>query len=225
MAIARNFHHLHPNPVKREWALVRFGVLIPFLAILSLTVGCVSTMRAQSSRPVRVEPLDIILQTDAASFGLANLGVFPFMTPHYAVGAGKEVTDFYLAELLRVGMFRQLTLIPHFVKTDEEAVWWGRRQGCDLVMKSEITYLMDGSGGMPTHLQTSIRIIDVRSGMPRWNLRQKAYSEPGPDVDLVWTTISGSPAQRYRLLARSLAEQLSEYFNSSAASQAKTYKK
>jgi hypothetical protein len=169
--------------------------------------------------------MDIILQTDAASFGLARLGMLPFSTPQYAVGAGKEVTEFYRAELLRVGIFRELVMIAHSVKTDEEAVWWGRREGCDLVMRPVITYLMDGSGGLPTHLQTSIQILDVRTGRLRWSLNQKAYSEPGPDVDLFWTTIPGSPAQRYRLLARSLAEQLSDYFYSFATKQAKTDKK
>lgn len=215
----KNFRHRYPS--KTQGALVRFGVLIPLLAILSLAVGCASSLSAKSGRPIRVEPLDVMLQTDAASFGLASLGIFPFLAPQYAAGASKEVTDLYWAELLREGVFSRLIMIPRLVKSDGEALWWGRHEGCDLVMKPEITYFLDGSGALPTRMETSIQILDVRSGKLLWNLRQKVYSEPGADVDLFWHTIPGSPAQRYHLLARALAEQLSQYFRASSVGPAK----
>lgn len=206
---------------KPDRALSRFGILAVLLSVLSLSAGCAGSLHAKSSRPVRVEPMDIMLQTDAASFGLAGLGIFPFSAPHYAGDAGKDITDQYWGELLAKGVFRQLKIIPHAVGNDEEAVWWGRREDCDLVMVSKIKYFMDGSGGLPTQLETNVRIIDVRSGRLLWDLEQKAYSDPGPDVDLFWTTIPGSPAQRCRLLAKSLARQLADYLSSPLEGQKK----
>ena len=223
MVIARNCRRLYSG--KWEWNFVRYIIPIFILSFLGAAVGCSTAFRANSSRPIHVEPLDVMLQTDAASFGLANVGIFPFAAPRYALEAGKELADLFSGELLRTGMFRRLILIPRDVKTHEEAIWWGRHESCDLVIKPEITYLLDGSGGLPTQLQTSIVILDVRSGKPLWSLRQKAYSEPGPDVDLFWTTIPGSPAQRYRLLAGALAEQFSGYLSSSVQNQTRMRKK
>lgn len=195
-----------------RWRLAgKPGMLMCIGLIMCNMVGCGSPIRAKSSRPVRVEPMEIILQSDATSYGLARLGVLPFVAPGYAPGAEKEITNAYWQEILRGGIFLQPVLISRPVKTDGEAIWWGRHEGCDLVMNSAITYFMDGTGALPTRLETSIQILDVRSGKVLWKLRQKAYSEPGPDVDLFWTTIPGSPAQRYYLLAKSLAEQLLQY--------------
>lgn len=217
------------HDLRKQWAsggtYGSFSMTVFIMVSVAILTGCASSMPAKSGSPVKVEPMEIILQSDSASYGLAKLGVLPFSAPQYAPAAEKDVTDFYWQEMVRQGAFRELRMIPHSIKTETEALWWGRQEGCDLVMKPTITYLLDGSGGLPTQLETSIQIIDVRSGRTLWNVRQKAYSEPGADLDLFWTTIPGSPAQRYRFLARALAEQFSLYTISSLSGQSKSPKK
>ena len=102
-------------------------------------------------------------------------------------------------------------MIPRPAETEEEAIWWGRQQGCDLVMKSTVLYYMDGTGNVPTQLKTRIQILDVRSGSTLWLVEQEASSEPGMDLEAGWVTVSGAPAQRCRVLARVMAGQFSMY--------------
>jgi hypothetical protein len=186
-----------------------------FVAILVSSLagaaGCVSQMRAQSTRPVRCEPVEAFVRSNSAGYATARMGVLYFAVPNYAVSAEREVTPIYVEELIRSGAFSQVELIPRYVRTDDEAIWWGRHERCDLVMESEILYLLSGSGTMPTQLEIRIQIIDTRTGAVLWDMRQKAFSEPGPDIDLTWHTLSGQPAQKYRALARALAEQLSGF--------------
>lgn len=188
------------------------GLLI--LVLMGSLAAC-TTLPDKSTRPVVVEPLTILLQTDISGFRPATLGVFPLLPPPYAPDASRNVTDLYWGQLQRYGVFQRMTAIARFVRTSEEALWWGRQEGCDLVLRGEISYLMDGTGGMPTELRTSIEIIDVRSGKPLWNLRQTARSRPGADLNFVWITIPGGNAQRHLVLASFLAEQLAAYLSSS----------
>jgi hypothetical protein len=179
--------------------------------ILFVTGGCATIMPVQTDRPVVCAPLEIFIQAPSSVFQHAKVAVLPFDAPDYAPGVGNQVAETFAREFLRRGVFSQAMAIPFYAKSDEEAIGLGRREGFDLVVRSSILYLLDGSGAQPTHLETSIRILDVRSGKTLWYLKQKAFSEPGPDVDLFWTTFSGSPAQRYDILAKALAEQLSMY--------------
>lgn len=191
------------------------------VALVGMVAGCVTQMRGVSGRPVVVQPLDIILQTDATNFGLAKVGILPFTSPHYAPGIGKGVTETYWQELMQGGVFRSFVRLPQVVKNEQDALWWGRHDNCDLVIWPTVTYLLDGTGGLPTHLHTAIQILDVRSGTPLWIINQKAYSEPGPDIDLVWHSLPGSPAQRHSALTKALAEQFSGYFTDSVVKQSK----
>ncbi len=169
-------------------------------------------MQAKSNRPVLCEPIEVLIHADPLVFRRAKLAVLPFDAPDYAAGVGTRIAAIYVQELLRRGAFAQPMAMPYSAGSDEEAILMARRENFDLVMRSQIEYLLDGSGAMPTHLDTNVRILDVRSGRTLWSLKQKAFSEPGPDVDLFWTTFSGSPAQRYELLSKALAEQFSVYF-------------
>ena len=130
-----------------------------------------------------------------------------FSAPPYAAGAVDEMTSIFWQELLKSGIFAQIELIPHGTGSAEEALWLARSARCDLVMQSAIVYLLDGSGAQPTRIRVSTRILDVRTGTALWVLGQEALSQPGQDIDLFWTTISGKPAQRASTLAKTLAEQ------------------
>ena len=172
--------------------------------------GCMGALQATSPRPVHCEPPQVLMQTDFARYRQSRLGILLFEVPPYASEAAPEVTDAYYRELLSTGLFRTVKILPYTVKNDQEALWWARSEGWDLLMRSGIQYLLDGSGALPTHIEVRTRILDVRTGQPIWEVLQKAYSEPGADVDLFWTTVPGKPAQRYRLLSSALGVQLAQ---------------
>ena len=185
--------------------------IIAVMACLAGVAGCVSQMRAESSRPVQCKPIEAFVQSNGLSYAAARLGVFYAREPDHAVGISREVTSMYADELVKNGVFSQVKLIPYTARTAEEVIWWGRQEGCDLVMESEIVYLLTGSGTMPTKLGMRVRIIDTRTGGTLWDLQQWAFSEPGRDMDLFWHTVSGQSAQRHGALAKALAEQLPRY--------------
>jgi hypothetical protein len=200
--------------------------VLAFLSVCLVALGlagCFTTMKAYSQRPVQCMPVEVYLKTDTERYVNGVLGIFPFTAPEYAAAAANELRSVYYRELVQDGVFRQVKLMYQVVGSDTEAVWLGRREGCDLVMLGSILYLLDGSGAAPTRLQVGGRILDVRSEGPVWNIKQEAYSEPGPDVDLVWTTISGEPAQRYHALAEVLAEQFSQFLMEPIANKGKGF--
>ena len=181
--------------------------IVQLICLSSILLGCASTFRGEPQRPVNCTPMEIFARADAGSYSSAKVGIFPFSTPHYAAEAAHELTTIYYEETLRNGIFKQVVVIPHEVRSDGEAIWWGRREQCSLVMIPTLSYMIDGSGALTNQLVVAIRIVDTRSGKLLWYFTQKASSAPGADIDLVWSTIPGQPARGYRALARFLAQQ------------------
>jgi len=169
--------------------------------------GCAATFRAESRRPIEDAALEVFVRADGNRYRSAKIGIFSFSAPSYAAAAEYELATIYWQEILRSGLFKQVVLIPHRVESDGEAIWWGRRERCDLIMMPQIVHMIDGSGALTNRLEVGVRILDTRSGQLLWAFRQKASSNPGPDIDLYWTTIAGQSAQGYRNLARLLARQ------------------
>jgi len=200
---------LGPRKDRDVIGLTARGILALLCVGLGLW-GCMGALPAKSPRPIQCEPPQVLMQTDFTRYRQSRLGILLFEVPPYASEAAPDVTDAYYRELLRTGLFRTVKILPYPVKNDQEALWWARSEGWDLLMRSDIQYLLDGSGALPTQIEVCTRILDVRTGQPIWEVRQKAYSEPGADVDLFWTTVPGKPAQRYRLLSSALGAQLAQ---------------
>ncbi|MFZ2448142.1 MAG: hypothetical protein WAW37_17430 [Syntrophobacteraceae bacterium] len=179
------------------------------LAVIALSGanGCYySQVKAVSTRPVE-GGMEVIVHSAIERHLMDTIGVFPFDSPPETNGVSEKVTAAYEAQLIRMRPFREVRPIRYAVKSDAEALWYGRNAGCDLVMASSISYAMDGSGTMPTRLTIRNRILDARTGMVLWDIKQKAFSNPGADIDLCWTTVSGQPAQRLEELGDTLARQ------------------
>ncbi len=69
----------------------------------------------------------------------------------------------FQARLLQRRPFREVKALPYEVKSDAEALWYARSEGCELAMVPVLLYMMDGTGGMPTKLVVRIRILDART--------------------------------------------------------------
>jgi hypothetical protein len=186
------------------------GILI-FLAMSSLSACIVSRMQAQEeARPVAAG-MEVIAHSAIEQHVMHTLGMFPFSSPPEVANSCEKITADFQERLLQRRPFRNVKALPYPVRSDTEALWYGRSEGCDLVLIPVILYLMDGTGAMPTRLVIRTRILDVRTGSTLWDIKQDALSEPGPDIDLTWTTVSGAPAQRYHKLADDLAVRFADF--------------
>ncbi|MEN6439352.1 MAG: hypothetical protein ABFD97_12320 [Syntrophobacter sp.] len=173
--------------------------------------GCIySRVRGDAERPVNVD-MEVMAQSAIEQHTMNSAGLFPAEAPVEAAAISEKFTSVLHAQLLRARPFREIRMIPRQAKSDAEALWYARNEGCDLIILPSILYLADGSGAMPTRLVARIRILDARTGMVFWDVKQIARSVPGPDLDFTWTTISGEPAKRFPELAEKLARDFTLY--------------
>ncbi|MCE5335882.1 MAG: hypothetical protein LLG06_14970 [Desulfobacteraceae bacterium] len=186
------------------------GIPCVMLALCCLT-GCIaSQLKGKTDRPIESD-LQIYTQSSIGSHLMDVFGLFPFSSPPEFESTTPEITAAFQARILQLRPFREVKILPYAVKSSSEALWYGRNEGCDLVMMPEVLYRMDGTGNLPTTLVVRVRIFDARTGKLLWDIKQKALSEPGHDIDLTWNTIAGAPAQRARELADELAYKFAEY--------------
>lgn len=189
----------------------RLLVTVIILLAVSGTGGCLVTQLQDSSkRPVEAG-MEVFVHAEIAQHTMDRICVFPFSSPPEMAAASHPLTSAFQSRLVQRGPFRLIKPLPYEVKSDSEALWYARNEGCELAMVPSILYLMDGSGAMPTKLVVRTRILDARTCAVLWDIKQSACSGPGPDVDLVWTTIVGDPAQRCGVMADCLALRFAEF--------------
>ncbi len=189
---------------------MRIGAAIFLLFAACATAGCMTQLKANSPQPVE-SSIDVFSQASVLQHSLDNACMFVFSAPLEIAADAPMVTNAYQARLLQRSPFAHIRLIDTVVSSDAQALWYARKRGCTLAIVPSLLYLMDGSGGLPTRLVVRIRILDAASGQLLWDIKQSAWSEPGPDIDLTWNTIVGAPAQRCHILADCLAEKFAGY--------------
>jgi hypothetical protein len=178
------------------------------LVALLATAACNTTLRDQLAGAVTSDAAEIFVRPAFGTDQRARLAILPFKAPPYAAGAAPAVTESYFQELLRGGAFREVTLLPEVPPGTPDGIPWEQLKNYDLALQGEILHLLAGSGSMPTQLKVEIRIIDVSRRTLAWYLRQQSTSQPGQDVNLVWSTVPGEPARPYQQMAAALGRQL-----------------
>jgi len=197
------------NPA--DSALIRLMGVIVLLLTICGTGGCIATqLKATSNRPV-VENMDVFVHAMIQQHTMDTICIFPFASAPEIEAASASLTSAFKNGLVQRRPFREVTLLSYQVKSDPEALWYARNAGCTLLMRPLLLYMMDGSGNLPTKLVVRIRILDARTGEVLWDVKQTAWSEPGPDIDLTWNTITGEPAQRCGVIADCLAQRFASY--------------
>jgi hypothetical protein len=173
--------------------------------------GCVGTyLKADSTRPVTTR-MDVFIRSELGPHMMDKICILQFSAPPEMVDATGVLTSAFQARLTQRRPFREAVMMRDAVKSDAEALWYARNQGCELAMVPVLIYMMDGTGAMPTELDIRIRILDTRTGKILWDVKQCAVSEPGTDLDLSWYTIVGQPARRCHTMADVLAQQFANF--------------
>ncbi len=179
--------------------------------VLCTTNCCIAfPLISTRNRPVDAG-MEIFVQASIERHMMDKICIFPFSSPPETAAASGSLTDAFQSRLVQRRPFREVRILPYEVKSESEALWYTRNEGYELAMIPSLLYMMDGTGSMPTRLVIRTRILDARTGNVLWDLKQSARSDPGCDVDLFWTTITGAPAQRCRVMADGLAQLLAEY--------------
>ena len=208
-----NFRFKHasgPGPSEISTAIRLLGAIALILAICSAG-GCITTqLKATSSRPVDAK-MEVIAHASIGQHSIDSVCLLAFTTPPEMAAASSSLTSAFQTRLVQRGAFREIKTLPYDVKSDSEALWYARNEGCTLAMRPSLVYMMDGTGAMPTELVVRTRILDARTGQVLWDIKQNAQSEPGYDIDLTWNTFTGEPAQRRRVMADCLAQRFAEY--------------
>lgn len=155
--------------------------------------------------------MDVFVQACVTQHTMDNACLFGFSAPPEMAASSPMLTSVFEERLVQRRPFARIKVVPKIVDSDAEALWYARKQGCSLAILPSLLYMMDGSGGIPTKLVVRIRILDAANGQVLWDIKQSAWSEPGPDIDLTWNTIVGEPAQRCKVLAECLAERFALY--------------
>jgi hypothetical protein len=192
------------------------GLMAVFLAGCA---GCISYQaKVGSTQPISAS-MEIFVQASVEQHAMESLCLFPFDSPPEAAAAASGLTTSFEARLLQRRPFREVRQAPGEARSDSEALWYARQEGCSLAMRSQLLYIMDGTGAMPTEIVLRTRILDARTGGVLWDIKQHGWSNPGCDVDLVWHTIAGEPAQRCHVVANCLAERFADYLAKPAVSE------
>jgi hypothetical protein len=202
----------------------RLLALIGIFVVGCVASGCISSqMTATANRPVDAS-IEIFARARIEALAIQTLCMFPFNTPPETAAASESLTKAFQNRLEQRSLFRQIKVQLDPVKSDVEALWYARCEGCTFAMCPTLIYMMDGTGNMPTQLVVRIRILDARTGQVVWDAKQSGTSEPGHDIDFVWNTCIGKPAQRCLVLADCLALRFADYLVQSQCDQARLRK-
>jgi hypothetical protein len=155
--------------------------------------------------------MEVFVQAAIEQHAMDSICLLPFISPPEMALASSSLTTAFGSYLTQRRLFREVRVLSDQVNSDSDAIWRARREGCALVMRPCLVYMMDGTGALPTELVVRTRILDSRTGAVLWDVKQRGISEPGSDVDLTWNTLKGDPAQRCSVLANCLARRFAEY--------------
>jgi hypothetical protein len=199
-----------PRPFAISTPVRLLGAIALMLAVCGMG-GCVaSQMRATTNRPVDAS-MTVFVRASIEQHTMDSVCLFPCASPPEMASAAEWVTTSFQSRLVQRRPFREIRAVPSGVKSDSEAIWYARNEGCTLVMRPSILKMQEGTGAMTTELSVRTRILDARTGQVLWDLKQDALSQPGADIDLCWNTVTGEPAQRCFMMADYLAQRLAEY--------------
>ncbi|MGC8491698.1 MAG: hypothetical protein ACP5SH_08165 [Syntrophobacteraceae bacterium] len=202
-------------------SILRIGAAVFLLAATCCLGGCIATqLKATSNRPVEAN-MEVFARASVLQHTMDSACLFRFSAPPEMAAASPMLTSVFQTRLEQRGPFAQIRLVPATIDSDAVAVWYARKMDCPLAIVPSLLYLIQGAGGTPTKLVVRIRILDAATGQVLWDIKQTAWSEPGPDIDLTWNTIVGAPARGDHALAECLADRFTGYLAQSLAQERK----
>ncbi len=185
----------------------RVSLAVFLLTCYACAMGCIPDIHAKMKyKPIDMQEAEAVVRPSVPRDGPGRLGIIPFGGPSYARNTGMNVTVAYYRELLRNGLFSQITLLQ---EVPQDGPPWAYLKGFDMVLMGKVAYLLAATGDTPTQLTVEVQLMDVPTQQVIWYVRQNASSQAAQDLDLIWYTVPGERAQPYQVIASALGRQLS----------------
>lgn len=180
----------------------RFLTSMSVLLLLTATF-CGCSYQRQMHLPDPQLPEEIYAAPQMAAKHRWRVAVFPFQEPDYAPRSGVTAAQLLSRELLRRGIFMQLT--QEAAPLDQSLaslVRLAQRRDYDAIVIGRIEYLLDGSHYETTEVTQQLQVFAVAGGEPQllWHARACEKVAPLPLADLYVLTGKGAPAPSARLM-------------------------
>ena len=175
------------------------------LVVAFFLVGC-AYQRRVTLAPTGL-PEEIFATPQLNYYGTSNVGLFNFTEPSFAPGIGKEAAQFLYQELLKNGVFLNVT--PELDVTDirvENLIDIARAKKYDLIITGDLLYYLEGSLHQSSRVDEQIRVIDVPTKITLWYAKAVDIGSPGPYTDYILVEGRGVRAPTAMTLLKRNAE-------------------
>jgi len=173
-------HHLRVMKIMNLSSKITvYAIVVAFLL-----VGC-AYQRWVTLAPTGL-PEEIFATPQLNYYGTSNVGLFKFTEPSFAPGIGKEAAQSLYQELLKNGVFLNVT--PELDVTDiriENLIDIARTKKYDLIITGDVLYYLEGSLHQSSRVDEQIRVIDVPTTITLWYAKAVDIGSPGPYTDYI----------------------------------------
>ena len=175
------------------------------VAVALFLVGC-AYQRRVTLAPTGL-PEEIFATPRQNYYSTSNVGIFKFTEPSYAPGMGKAAAQSIYQELLRNGVFLNVT--PELDVTDigiDNLIDIARAKKYDLVITGDLLYYFEGSLHQPSRVDERILVIDVPTNRTLWYAKAVDIASPAPYADYILIEGRGVSAPTTMTLLKRNAE-------------------
>jgi hypothetical protein len=168
-------------------------------------VGCAYQRRVTLSRTGL--PEEIFATPQQNYYSTSSVGIFRFTEPSYAPGMGKAAAQSLYQELLRNGVFLNVT--PELDGTDigiENLIDIARAKKYNLVITGDVLYYFEGSLHLPSRVDERVIVIDVPTNRALWYAKAVDIASPAPYADYILMEGRGVSAPTTMTLLKRNAE-------------------
>lgn len=181
------------------------------VAVAFFLVGCAYQRRV--TLPPTGLPEEIFATPRQNYYSTSNVGIFKFTGPSYAPGMGKAATQSIYQELLRNGVFLNVTPELDVTYTGiDNLIDIARAKKYDLVITGDLLYYFEGSLHQPSRVDERILVIDVPTNRTLWYAKAVAIASPAPYADYIFIEGHTASAPTTMTLLKRNAEKFCKMF-------------
>jgi len=163
-----------------------------FFLIFFLFIGC--TYQRAAKLPPPGQPEHVYVASRAKELAHARVGVFGFLEPLYAPGAGRAAAESVYYELRRHNDVITVFDETGVVYSDEASMLnVARALGYEFIVTGELLYYASGVAVQPSRVAERIRIVHVPTQAILWDCATVDSAFPLPDTDYFVAFGEGAP--------------------------------
>lgn len=184
-------------------------MVVAAVSLMAVMAGC-TYQRGTSLDSVGLPEEIYQTPTRAVHVG-SRVAVFNFRGPAYAEEMARSAGESLYQELLKRGVFTEVTYESQWVDLNREAmIAHARAQGYDLIVTGDLLYYFEGSLYYPSRVDQRMEVIDVAEDVILWYAKAVDIGDSAPYKDYLVVEGYGRSAPSGRALLRRNAEKFCE---------------